>query len=44
MQAFFNTVAAERGPGTAAGSRRVLSGMFGMALRSDAIRSNPISA
>jgi len=44
LQAFFNTLGAERGPGSAKTARSVLSGMFGMAVRSDVLRSNPIAA
>ena len=42
MQRFIDKVAAENGAGAAKISRTVLSGMLGLAARSDAIRSNPI--
>ncbi|WP_162850702.1 tyrosine-type recombinase/integrase [Amnibacterium kyonggiense] len=44
IQAFLNTVNKEHGPGAAKTCRSVLSGMFGVAVRSDVLRSNPISA
>ena len=44
VQAFINTVNAEQGQGEAKTCRSVLSGMFGIAVRSDVLRSNPMSA
>ncbi len=44
IQAFLNTVHKEHGPGAAKTCRSVLSGMFGIAVRSDVLRSNPMSA
>jgi integrase len=44
IQAFINTVNAEQGQGEAKTCRSVLSGMFGIAVRSDVLRSNPMSA
>lgn len=42
LQRFLDTVAAENGPGEAKKARAVLSGMMGLAARSDAIRTNPV--
>lgn len=42
LQAFLDAIAAEVGVGTAKTSRAVLSGMLGLATRSDAIRANPV--
>jgi integrase len=44
LQRFITTVAKENGPGAAKGCRSVLSGMFAMAVRNDAVRSNPVAA
>ncbi|GAA2751920.1 site-specific integrase [Amnibacterium kyonggiense] len=44
IQAFLNTVSREHGHGAAKTCRSVLSGMFGLAVRSDVLRSNPMSA
>lgn len=42
LQRFLDTVTAENGPGTAKTARAVLSGMLGLATRSDALRHNPV--
>jgi integrase len=42
LQRFLDLVAAENGPGEAKKARAVLSGMMGLAARSDAVRSNPV--
>ncbi|WP_374193821.1 tyrosine recombinase XerC [Glaciihabitans sp. dw_435] len=42
LQVFFTAVSKEHGHGSAKGCRSVLSGMFAMALRNDAILSNPV--
>ena len=44
LQRFMTPVAKENGPGAAKGCRSVLSGMFAMAVRNDALRSNPVAA
>ena len=43
LQPFFTAIAKEHGHGQAKTCRSVLSGMFGMAVRVDAIRTNPVS-
>jgi hypothetical protein len=43
LQAFFSTVAKDRGPGAAKTCRSVLSGAFGMAVRHDVLRANPVA-
>lgn len=43
LQAFFIAVAVEHGPGAAKSCRTVMSGMFGLAVRADACRTNPIA-
>ncbi len=43
VQRFISTVTKENGPGAAKGCRSVLSGMFAMAVRNDALKSNPVS-
>ena len=42
LQRFLDVVAAENGPGEAKKARAVLSGMMGLAARSDAVRANPV--
>ncbi len=42
LQRFLDTVRLEHGPGAAKTARAVLSGMMGLAARSDAIRQNPV--
>ncbi len=42
LQRFLEVVAAENGPGAAKTARAVLSGMMGLAARSDAVRANPV--
>lgn len=42
LQRFLDSVRIERGPGVAKTARAVLSGMMGLATRSDAVRSNPV--
>ncbi|MBD3942801.1 site-specific integrase [Microbacterium sp. NEAU-LLC] len=42
LQRFLDVVATENGPGEAKKARAVLSGMMGLAARSDAIRANPV--
>jgi integrase len=42
LQRFFTTVAKEHGHGAAKGCRSVLSGMFGIAVRNDVLRANPV--
>lgn len=42
LQRFLDTVRLENGPGAAKTARAVLSGMMGLATRSDAIRQNPV--
>lgn len=42
LQQFLDLVAAENGPGEAKKARAVLSGMMGLAARSDAITTNPV--
>ncbi|NYF17527.1 integrase [Microbacterium sp. AK009] len=42
LQRFIDLVARENGPGAAKTARAVLSGMMGLAARSDAIRTNPV--
>lgn len=42
LQRFIDLVARENGPGAAKTARAVLSGMMGLAARSDAIRANPV--
>jgi integrase len=42
LQRFLDAVATEHGPGTAKTARAVLSGMLGLATRSDALRHNPV--
>lgn len=42
LQRFLDAVTAEHGPGTAKTARAVLSGMMGLATRSDAVRHNPV--
>lgn len=42
LQRFLDAVAAENGPGEAKKARAVLSGMMGLATRSDALRANPV--
>lgn len=42
LQRVLDDVAAERGPGQAKKTRAVLSGMMGLAARSDAVRANPV--
>ena len=44
LQAFVTTVAAEHGAGAAKTCRSVLSGMLGLAVRGDVLRSNPITS
>jgi integrase len=43
LQPFFTAIAREHGHGQAKTCRSVLSGMLGMAVRVDAIRTNPVS-
>ena len=43
LQAFFTAVTKEHGPGTAKTTRSVLSGILGMAVRADALRTNPVA-
>ncbi|NNC10891.1 site-specific integrase [Planctomonas sp. JC2975] len=43
IQAFIDAVARGHGSGSAKGCRSVLSGMFALAIRNDAIRINPVS-
>lgn len=43
LQTFITAVTKEHGPGAAKGCRSVLSGMFGIAVREDAIRTNPVA-
>lgn len=42
LQRFLDLVAEENGPGEAKKARAVLSGMMGLAARSDAVKSNPV--
>jgi integrase len=42
LQRFIDTVTRENGPGSAKTARAVLSGMLGLATRSDAVRANPV--
>jgi integrase len=42
LQRFLDIVATENGPGEAKKARAVLSGMMGLAARSDAVKSNPV--
>lgn len=42
LQRFLDVVVAEHGPGEAKKTRAVLSGMMGLAARSDAIKTNPV--
>ena len=42
LQRFMSRLHVEHGPGAAKAARAVLSGMMGLAARSDAIRSNPV--
>ncbi|MFB8893568.1 tyrosine-type recombinase/integrase [Microbacterium plantarum] len=42
LQRFIDLVASENGPGEAKKARAVLSGMLGLATRSDALRTNPV--
>lgn len=42
LQRFLNTVVATRGAGTAKNTRAVLSGIMGLAVRSDALERNPV--
>ena len=42
LQRFLDLVAAENGPGEAKKTRAVLSGMMGLAARSDAVKTNPV--
>lgn len=42
LQRYLDTVRVEHGPGAAKTTRAVLSGMMGLAARSDAVRSNPV--
>lgn len=42
LQRFLDVVTAENGPGAAKTARAVLSGMLGLATRSDALRHNPV--
>lgn len=42
LQRFIELVARENGPGAAKTARAVLSGMMGLAARSDAVRANPV--
>ena len=42
LQRLIETIAAENGPGEAKKARAVLSGMMGLAARSDAIKTNPV--
>lgn len=42
LQRFLDAVATENGPGAAKTARAVLSGMMGLATRSDALRHNPV--
>lgn len=42
LQRFLDQVRVENGPGAAKACRAVLSGMLGLAARSDAIRANPV--
>lgn len=42
LQRFIDRVRAENGPGAAKACRAVLSGMMGLAARSDAVRANPV--
>lgn len=42
LQRFLDVVAVEHGPGQAKNTRAVLSGMMGLAARSDAVRTNPV--
>ncbi|MBP2422080.1 tyrosine-type recombinase/integrase [Microbacterium imperiale] len=42
LQRFIELVAAENGPGEAKKARAVLSGMMGLATRSDALKTNPV--
>lgn len=42
LQRFLDVVALENGPGAAKTARAVLSGMMGLAARSDAVRANPV--
>jgi integrase len=42
LQRFIDVVARENGPGAAKTARAVLSGMMGLATRSDAVRANPV--
>jgi len=44
LQRFMTTVTKENGPGAAKGCRSVLSGMFAMAVRHDALKANPVAA
>lgn len=42
LQRTLDTIAAENGPGEAKKARAVLSGMMGLAARSDAVKTNPV--
>jgi integrase len=42
LQRYLDTVRLQHGPGTAKTTRAVLSGMMGLAARSDAVRHNPV--
>jgi integrase len=42
LQRFIDLVTRENGPGAAKNARAVLSGMLGLATRSDALRANPV--
>lgn len=42
LQRTLDTIAAENGPGEAKKARAVLSGMLGLAARSDAVKANPV--
>ncbi|WP_165808074.1 site-specific integrase [Microbacterium sp. TPD7012] len=42
LQRTLNAIAAENGPGEAKKARAVLSGMMGLAARSDAVKTNPV--
>lgn len=44
LQAFFTAVTKEHGPGAAKMTRAVMSGMFALAVRSDACRTNPVAS
>jgi integrase len=42
LQRTIDAIAAEKGPGAAQNARAVLSGMMGLAARSDAVKANPV--